>query len=324
MREEVLSRHLGPPPPAHLFHNANRRPTVPITRATAAVPSRARPQTSANGGSSRVPMQSSASVPTGLRRSAAQARRSPPESPDARRRVLQNARSPRTSSNSASASVATSAQLPSTAGWASSQAGRAASRSPTLPGAPVDDERPKPAASGPQQGRPVLSSTKPSAGLDKERSRPPGFERLSPKPVVANIPARPPGFEEPMARPGQGRSNVHIHHSDSEASALKTSSQIAPPPGFGRPVAGNPVLNPAVNSVNPSIAMAWSQEASADQVVTSQDRARARSAGQSAVGAPPRTAEQTRNIENVLAKLKLETGVGCEIHHIPTNANQRA
>lgn len=75
-----------------------------------------------------------------------------------------------------------------------------------------------------------------------------------------------------------------------------------------------------MSPVDPAIAMAWSQEASADQIMPTQERARGGNLSRP-VGAPPRTQahDQSGSLESTLARMKLKTGVGSEILHFSTN-----
>lgn len=248
--------------------------------------------------------------------------RTPPASPTRRRSVPSLQRSPPVSESaplsssgrgasvlsghgmgSATASASpffsppsSSAQLPSTAGWGSNH-GRSSSRSPSrrVPSVSLDD----------------LSRTKSRAQLRRSRDNaPPGFEDT----LVPNVPAgpsRPPGFDIPSSNPPTARSPGLRDSTPSIPDAVAISA----PPGFGP----SPTISQgdgAVEAERNDVAAAWSQEASADEVFSTQERRSKRPVGQpgqrSGLISPGGT-DSVPALAQLLAQRGKEAGVSAEL-----------
>lgn len=197
-----------------------------------------------------------------------------------------------------------SAQLPSTAGWASNHHGRSSSRSPRRSASVSMDD--------PSRSRPRIQIRR------REHNAPPGFEESSiASPSAA--PSRPPGFDAPGAAntPSRGLGRGEVVRSVT----LPTMPSVSAPPGFG-PGPVMPKDGHAVESSATDVAAAWSQEASADKVFSTNDR-RARRP----VGIPLKRPDVSGDMDSraelaqVLAKIGGDLGVSSEfqdVKNIPT------
>ncbi len=343
-REEVMARQLGPPPPAHLFASNTRRPpgVVPVSR-PAYQSNRPRPLAACNGAAQKRNTPTQTPTPTTAQQQAqrrtntptATAKRTPPASPEAARpRILRNPRSPPRKNGH----LATS--QPNNSSWGTSQSLRSIARSPqrSSPSVALEESRLKANAITTSTATSTPSTSQslarphsrfplsPPTRDVKERSPPPGFERMPLK--QENAPARPPGFEQPLKRPATTKSSTPIPTTSRAepiaTTPLQTSQSVpdsvlkgGPPPGFGMPVFSEKESE-LTAGMHPS--MAWLQEASGDQVVSSQDLSRGRTLAP--VGAPVSAVSPVQHGSNpgfvdVLGRIGGPLGVSSEVNLNP-------
>lgn len=253
--------------------------------------------------------------------------RTPPSSPGRRRSVPRLNRSPGMPDPAASSSMASgtgalsgsgmgsatasaapffsppfsSAQLPSTAGWGSGHSG-SSSRSPPRrsPSTSLDDP----------------SRSRSRVQLRRLRDNaPPGFEGAI-VPNAPSAPSRPPGFDNPPSNQSISRLQVG---SEVKPTAPPVTA-VSAPPGFGPgPVASRD--SGAEDSGRNDVAAAWSQEASSDEVFSTNDRRSKRPVGQpsqrSGVIAQG-DIDSRAELAQVLAKIGGDLGVSSEFQYVKT------
>lgn len=344
-REEVLTRHLGPPPPAYLFaSSSSRRPLHNVavsTSRSAYLSTRPRPSLPAPNGANQkrnTPTQTPTPTTSALQQSQRRnitptptAKRTPPVSPEpARPRILRNPRSPPPRKNGHTA-LPTSQPITST--WSTSQSLRSIARSPqhASPSPALEESRRKAnstiSTSVSQPISRVQSRFPPSPPRRdvKERSPPPGFERIPLK--QENAPARPPGFEQPLKRPALINSSIPItttSRNEPIGTPLQSSISVpdgalkgGPPPGFGMPVFAEKESELTAGMHPP---MSWIQEASTDQIVSSHEMLRGRTVapvGAPVTGASPSQHGSNPGFVDVLGRIGGPLGVSSEVNLNP-------
>lgn len=265
--------------------------------------------------------------------------RTPPSSPpaiqpDSARRSRSPAHSdtsnPRTSASSLP-SMSSSVPWPSSAAWASTQPGHPVSRSPVRRSrAGVGEE---------------VNRTRPVVAPRKKSEAPPGFEDTSFSASPPHVPSRPPGFEAPehpsasteeIPSVASGMSvkestesprmdtdivptqTTSMLNSQALTTSVATSAPMAPPPGFDVASASKKETE---ESVRDEVAVAWSQEASSDEVFSSaKERRTAAAVGEVRARSSSdllRDPGQSRaSLEKVLSSIGGSLGVSSEIYNL--------
>lgn len=223
--------------------------------------------------------------------------------------------------------------LSSSAAWASTQPGHPVSRSPVRRSTtPLADEP---------------SHSRSQTLIRRARDAPPGFEDSSPQRSPASDPSQPPGFGTPPSRPTETTakpststpllpldppSSVLVPKDTPHASSslsippTNTGAVVAPstptakplaPPGFGPSVAGK---TEKVEETRQQVAAAWSQEASADEVFSIDDRRKAAPVGGLGSCSPAMSQDGDHSragLEKVLASIGGSLGVSSEFQTVP-------